>query len=77
MFIPDRDEIQDAYNGFVQFRKQKDLYNTSLREYAVAPTFTREHDQSHGDYTTFEVTINGRTYLMGVPDEANPIFWIR
>ena len=76
IFIPDRDEIQDAYNGFTKFRKDKDLY-TTINEYAIADTIDRAHDENHGDYSTFAVTINGRTYLMGVPDKANPIFWIR
>jgi len=76
MFIPDRDEIQDAYNGFIAFRKAKDLY-TNINEYAIADTISRGHDEGHGDYSEFQVTINGRTYLMGVPDKANPIFWIR
>ena len=35
------------------------------------------HDEAHGDYSTFAVTINGKTYLMGAPDKSNPIFWIR
>ena len=39
--------------------------------------FDRAHDEAHGDYSTFAVTINGKTYLMGVPDKSNPIFWIR
>jgi len=76
MFIPDRDEIQDAYNGFTRFRRDKDLY-TNITEYAVADTIDRAHDEAHGDYSTFAVTINGKTYLMGVPDKSNPIFWIR
>src|SRR2546430_276868 len=76
IFIPDRDEIQDAYNGFTNFRRQKDLY-TTIKEYAIADTIDRSHDEAHGDYSTFAVTINGKTYLMGVPDKSNPIFWIR
>ncbi|HYS52247.1 MAG TPA: hypothetical protein VER58_00615 [Thermoanaerobaculia bacterium] len=76
MFIPDRDEIQDAYNGFNSFRKAKDLY-TTINEYAIADTISRGHDEGHGDYSEFQVTINGKTHLMGVPDKANPIFWIR
>jgi hypothetical protein len=76
IFIPDRDEIQDAYNGFTKFRRDKDLY-TTIKEYAIADTVDRAHDENHGDYSTFAVTINGRTYLMGVPDKSNPIFWIR
>src|SRR5258708_4611434 len=76
VFIPDRDEIQDAYNGFTKFRRDKDLY-TAINEYAIADTIDRAHDEGHGDYSTFAVTINGKTYLMGVPDKANPIFWIR
>jgi len=76
IFIPDRDEIQDAYNGFTNFRRQKDLY-TTIKEYAIADTIDRAHDEGHGDYSTFAVTINGKTYLMGVPDKSNPIFWIR
>jgi hypothetical protein len=76
VFIPDRDEIQDAYNGFTKFRRDKDLY-TAINAYAIADTLDRAHDEAHGDYSTFAVTINGRTYLMGVPDKANPIFWLR
>jgi hypothetical protein len=76
VFIPDRDEIQDAYNGFTKFRRDKDLY-TTIQEYAIADTVDRAHDEPHGDYSTFAVTINGKTYLMGVPDKSNPIFWIR
>jgi hypothetical protein len=76
IFIPDRDEIQDAYNGFTKFRRDKDLY-TTIKEYAIADTIDRAHDEAHGDYSTFAVTINGKTYLMGVPDKSNPIFWIR
>ena len=76
MFIPDRDEIQDAYNGFTSFRKAKDLY-TTINEYAIADTMSRGHDEGHGDYSEFQVTINGKTYVMGVPDKQNPIFWIR
>lgn len=76
IFIPDRDEIQDAYNGFTKFRRDKDLY-TTIKEYAIADTIDRAHDEAHGDYSTFAVTIDGKTYLMGVPDKSNPIFWIR
>jgi hypothetical protein len=76
IFIPDRDEIQDAYNGFTKFRRDKDLY-TAITEYAIADTIDRAHDEAHGDYSTFAVTINGKSYLMGVPDKANPIFWTR
>ena len=76
IFIPDRDEIQDAYNGFTKFRRDKDLY-TNIKEYAIADTIDRGHDEGHGDFSTFAVTINGKTYLMGVPDKSNPIFWIR
>ncbi len=76
VFIPDRDEIQDAYTGFTKFRRDKDLY-TTITEYAIADTLDRAHDEAHGDYSTFAVTINGKTYLLGVPDKANPIFWIR
>jgi len=76
IFIPDRDEIQDAYNGFTRFRKDKDLY-TNIKEYAIADNIDRAHDENHGDYSTFAVTINGRTFLMGAPDKSNPIFWIR
>jgi hypothetical protein len=58
------------------FRKDKDLY-TTINEFAIADTVDRAHDEAHGDYSTFAVTINGKTYLMGVPDKSNPIFWIR
>ena len=75
VFIPDRDEIQDAYNGFTKFRRDKDLY-TNINEYAIGPNVDRAHDEGHGDYSVFAVSINGKTYLMGVPDKANPIFWI-
>ena len=75
VFIPDRDEIQDAYNGFTKFRRDKDLY-TNITEYAIGPNIDRAHDEGHGDYSVFAVSINGKTYLMGVPDKSNPIFWI-
>jgi hypothetical protein len=76
LFIPNADEIRDAYNGFVAFRKEKNLY-TEINDYSIADTISRGNDQAHGDYTEFDVTINGFPYAMGVPDKPNPIFWIR
>jgi len=74
-FIPNADEIRDAYNGFVAFRREKNL-DTAITDYSVGNGM-RDHDDAHGDFTQFDVTINGVGYTMGVPDKPNPIFWIR
>jgi len=74
-FIPNTDEIRDAYNGFVAFRREKNL-DTAITDFSVGNGM-RNHDDAHGDFTQFDVIINGVGYTMGVPDKANPIFWIR
>jgi len=72
-FIPSRDEIEDAANGFDRWRKEKDLYR-DIESYSVGET-TRRQDRQRGDYTEVDVMINHSTYRLGVPDKANPIFW--
>ncbi|HEX7680477.1 MAG TPA: hypothetical protein VF713_20260 [Thermoanaerobaculia bacterium] len=72
-FIPNAQEIQDAANGFDQWRKEKDLYR-EIESYSVGEA-TRRQDRDRGDYTEIDVMINHATYRVGVPDKANPIFW--
>jgi|GEM_PF-5091014 len=72
-FIPSRDEIEDAANGFDRFRKEKDLF-VEIESYSVGEA-THRQDSQRGDYTEVDVMINRATYRLGVPDKANPIFW--
>lgn len=72
-FIPSRDEIEDAANGFDRWRKEKSLYR-DIESYSVGNA-TRHQDSQRGDFTEFDVMINHATYRIGVPDKANPIFW--
>lgn len=76
LFIPDQQEIRDAYEGFVAFRKAKNLY-TDIADYSIGDPPVRSHDEVHGDYTEFDVTINNYPHTIGVPDKANPLFWVR
>jgi len=72
-FIPSRDEIEDAANGFDRWRKEKDLF-VEIESYSVGEA-THRQDSQRGDYTEVDVMINRATYRLGVPDKANPIFW--
>lgn len=74
-FIPDRDEIQDAAQGFDHFRQGKGVY-VEIRDYAIIGDGNRGTHPGRGAYTAFEVMINGTPYAMGVPDTKNPIFWV-
>lgn len=75
-FIPDKDEIQDAANGFDKWRRDKSLY-TDVKSYAVSDVVSRESNPGRGDYSVVEVTINGSVYRIGIPDRPNPLFWIQ
>ncbi|HJT16194.1 MAG TPA: hypothetical protein VJ853_02340 [Thermoanaerobaculia bacterium] len=72
--IPSAEEIRAAYDGFTAFRRQKDLY-TNITGYSIVDS-KRRHDDAHGDYTVFTVVINSQLYAIGVPDKANPMFWV-
>ena len=72
-FIPSRDEIEDAANGFDRWRREKSLF-VEIQSYSVGFTAHRQ-DSERGDYTAVDVTINNVFYRVGVPDKANPIFW--
>jgi len=72
-FITDKDDIQDAVNGFDRWRRDRDLYH-SLNEYAIGPP-QRRTDAGRGDFTAFDVVIDGTKYVVGVPDGPNPMFW--
>jgi hypothetical protein len=72
-FIPSRDEIEDAANGFDRWRREKNLYR-DIESYTVGEA-TRRQDSQRGDFTEFDVMINHAMYRVGVPDKANPIFW--
>jgi len=72
-FIPSKDEIEDAANGFDRWRKEKDLF-VEIESYSVGEA-THRQDMQRGDYTEVDVMINRATYRLGVPDKANPIFW--
>lgn len=74
-FIPNGYEIQDAANGFDRWRHSHGLY-TELQSYSVGEVVARESNPGRGDYSMVEVEINGKTYRIGVPDAANPIFMI-
>jgi hypothetical protein len=74
-FITDRDEIQDAANGFDRFRRDKDLY-TRIQDYQIQDAVERGHDEGRGDFTIFTVKINGVVHKIGVPDKPNPLFWL-
>ncbi len=76
-FIPDKDEIQDAAMGFDKWRQAKSLY-TDVQSYTVGEVVSRgNHPGRGGDYSVIEVTINGDSYHIGVPDRSNPLFWIQ
>jgi len=75
-FIPDKDEIQDAANGFDKWRRDKSLY-TDVKSYAVGEVVSRDTNPGRGDYSVVEVMINGSVYRIGVPDRSNPLFWIQ
>jgi len=72
-FIPSKDEIEDAANGFDRWRKEKDLF-VEIESYSVGDA-THRTDSQRGDYTEVDVMINRALYRLGVPDKANPIFW--
>src|SRR5438552_3596389 len=73
-FIPDRDEIRDAADGFDRWRRDNSLY-TDINSYAVGEAVQRGNDPARGgDYTVVEVAINNAIYRIGVPDKANPLF---
>jgi hypothetical protein len=72
-FIPSKDEIEDAANGFDRWRKERDLF-VEIESYSVGDA-THRTDSQRGDYTEVDVMINHATYRLGVPDKANPIFW--
>ena len=75
-FIPDREDLNDAVTGFDRFRRQKDLY-TDITSYSIQDgPGKRRTAEGHGTYTFFDVTINGTAHQLGVPDTANPIFWL-
>jgi hypothetical protein len=73
VFITDKDDIQDAVNGFDRWRRERDLYH-AFDSYAIGPP-QRRSDAGRGDYTTFDVVIDGTKYEIGVPDSSNPMFW--
>lgn len=73
-FIADKEEIQDAANGFDRWRQQRDLY-VEIKSYAVGEVVARDRNEGRGDYTVVEVLINERPLRIGVPDTANPLFW--
>jgi hypothetical protein len=76
-FIPDKDEINDAAMGFDKWRQSKALY-TDIQSYAVGEVIAREnHPGRSGDYSVIEVTINGDTHRIGIPDSNNPLFWVQ
>jgi hypothetical protein len=73
VFIVDKDDFQDAVNGFDRWRRDRDLYH-ALNEYAIGPP-QRRTDAARGDYTAFDIVIDGTKYVVGVPDGTNPMFW--
>ena len=74
VFITDKDDIQDAVNGFDRWRRERDLYH-AFDSYAIGPPM-RTSSASRGDYTAFDVVIDGTKYIIGVPDSSNPMFWL-
>ena len=70
-FISDKDDLQDVAHGFDKWRREKNLFVT-VDSYAVGTAVRKEGNRPH---TVVPVTINGSTYKLGVPDDANPIFW--
>jgi hypothetical protein len=74
-FIPDKDEIQDAANGFDRWRHEKNLY-VEITTYSVGDVSFRASNPGRGEYNVLTISINGQPYRIGVPDGPNPIFWI-
>ena len=75
-FITDREDLNDAVTAFDRFRRAKDLY-TDITSYSIQDgPAKRRTVEGRGTYTIFDVTINGTAHQLGVPDSANPIFWL-
>jgi hypothetical protein len=74
VFITDKNDIQDAVNGFDRWRRERELYR-AFESYAIGPP-QRRSDAGRGDYTSFDVIIDGTKYEIGVPDRSNPMFWV-
>lgn len=69
LFIKDRDDLRDVADAFERWRKERQLYVADI-EYDIL------RYQREGDHTVVLVTINGTKHRIGIPDTANPMFWV-
>jgi len=67
-FIADNEEIRNAADSFDKWRKAKSLYVQDI-------SYTIGDYRQEGDHTIVDVTINGSRYHVGIPKDANPMFW--
>jgi hypothetical protein len=61
--------MRNAVDGFDRWRKAKSLYVQDI-------TYSIGEYRTEGDHTAVDVTINGTKYRVGIPKDANPMFWL-